>query len=266
MPEVTVDHNLNLYYEIYGQGDPIVFIHGFAVDHLVFSGLTNYLQSGYQLVLLDNRGSGQSDCPDSPYTVETMAEDVAALCRTLNLERCHFIGHSLGGMILQRLAYRHPKLVRSAILCNTEMKIDIRYAMTAKARLVFLQEHCSPRALIENGMGWTFSSSFLERPGMIEDIISLRLANPFPITETGYQHQLHALLNFNSKDWVDQINVPCLVTGSDQDIIMRELNVKELAKKIANAKYHSFKGVGHAPFIEQPELFCKVLKAFFKQH
>jgi 3-oxoadipate enol-lactonase len=266
MPAATINHDLNLYYEIYGQGDPIVFIHGFAVDHLVFTGLPDYLQKSYQLILVDNRGSGQSDCPDVPYTIEMMAEDTAALCRVLNLERCHFVGHSMGGMILQRLAHQHPELVRSAAFCATDVKLDIRYATTAKARLVFMQEHCSPRALIENAMGWTFSSSFLERPGMIEDIINMRLANPFPITEAGYRHQLHALLNFNSKDWVHEIKVPSLVLGSDQDMIIHEFDIKNMAKKIPNSEYHRFKGLGHAPFVEQPQQFCKVLKAFFKKH
>ncbi len=261
MPEITVN-DINLYYETYGEGIPLIFLHGFAVDHLVFSALPNYFQKDYQVVLLDNRGSGQSDCPDIPYTIEMMADDVAEFCRKLSFDSGHFVGHSMGGMILQRLAYQYPQLVRSAALCHTEMKIDIRYALTAKARLAFIAANCPPRALIENALGWTFTSSFLAQPGMIEKIIDLRLSNPFPITETGYRNQLSALLAFNSNTWVNRIKTPCLVIGADQDIIIHEANIRAMAKLIPNAHYQGISGVGHASFIEQPEKFCQILKAF----
>lgn len=266
MPHVTVSEDVNLYYETFGLGDPVVFIHGFAVDHLVFTGMTQYLQDAHQLFLLDNRGSGQSDCPDVPYTVDMMADDVIGFCKRLELERCHFVGHSMGGMILQRLAHRYPQYVRSAVLCSTDVKLDIRYSLTAKARLEFMRANCSPRSLIENAIGWTFSTRFLEQPGMVEAIIELRLANPFPISVAGYRNQLNALINFDSSAWVKQIKPPCLVIGSDEDMIIREAEMRQLASLIPGARYQSVSGAGHAPFVEQPEAFCRLLQDFFVSH
>jgi 3-oxoadipate enol-lactonase len=123
---------------------------------------------------------------------------------------------------------------------------------------------CPPRALIENGMGWTFSSHFLEQPGIVEEIINLRLANPFPISITGYRNQLSALLNFDSRPWVDRIQSRCLVIGSDLDMIVAESNIQAMAKLIPQAEYHRITGTGHAPFIEKPQEFIKVLKEFLK--
>lgn len=263
MPLVTVNGN-NLYYETYGLGEPLIFIHGFAVDHSVFSALPNYFQENYQIFLIDNRGSGQSDCPEGPYTVASMAEDIKEFCQRFNLSRCHFLGHSMGGMILQHLAYHDPQLVQSAIFCNTGSKIDIHYALVAKARLTFMNAQCPPRSLIENSMGWTFSTEFLERPGMVDDIINLRLANPYPITVAGYENQLNALLNFDSHEWVNKIKTRALVIGSDQDIIIHERNVRKLADSIPHARYHSISGVGHASFIEKPEEFCRAVKDFLQ--
>jgi len=261
MPVVTAN-DVNLYYEIYGQGEPLVFIHGFAVDHLVFAALPERLQNGYQVILLDNRGSGQSDCPDYPYTVEMMANDLAEFCKRLNLGRCHFVGHSMGGMILQSLAHQHPEQVRSAILCCTDVKIDIRYALTAQSRVALMAAECPQRALIENGLGWTFSSDFLEQPGMVEKIINLRLSNPFPITAMGYRHQLNALLSFNSSAWINQIKASCLVISGEQDIIMNEHSVRKMSLEIPHAHYECISGVGHAPFIEKPEAFLQALMHF----
>lgn len=259
MPEVTVN-DINLYYETYGEGQPLVFIHGFGVDHLVFSGMPAEYQDSYQVVLLDNRGSGQTDAPDYPYTVEKMADDILEFCRVLKLGPCHFVGHSMGGMILQSLAYRHPQQVRSATLCNIDTQIDIRYALVAKSRLAFMEANCPQRALIENGIGWTFSREFLQRPGMIEDIINIRMANPFPMTVTGYKNQLNALLTFDSHEWVHKIKAPCLVMGSDLDIIAPEPGIRKMAALIPHAQYESIPGVGHAPFIEKPAEFNRILK------
>jgi 3-oxoadipate enol-lactonase len=263
MPVVTVNDN-NLYYEVYGVGDPLVFIHGFAVDHLVFSAMPEEYQDNYQVFLIDNRGSGQSDCPDGPYTVEMMADDVAEFCRILELGRCHFVGHSLGGMILQRLIHQYPEQVRSATLCCTDVKIDIRYALVAQARFDLMVAEAPLRALIENGLGWTFSSDFLQRPGIIETIINLRLSNPYPITIAGYKNQLNALLTFNSTAWINQIQVPCLVLSGEQDIIVTEFSTRKMSTLIPQAHYESIPGVGHAPFLEKPEAFHAILKHFLE--
>jgi 3-oxoadipate enol-lactonase len=265
MPEITVN-GINLYYEVYGDGEPLIFLHGFAVDHLVFSAMPEAYQSYYQVILLDNRGSGQSDCPSEPYSIEVMAEDIAEFCRVLGLGPAHFVGHSMGGMILQQLAHRYPKQVRSAVFCNTDVAIDIRYALAAKARLAFIEAKCPLRELIESGMGWTFSTDFLERPGMVEQIINLRMANPFPITPMGYRNQLNALLNFNSSDWVGKIKAPSLVIGADQDIIIFESRIRRLAKSIPNAQYKKITASGHAPFIEQPDAFHALVKKFLKSN
>lgn len=260
MPELTAN-GVNLYYESYGSGEPLVFIHGFAVDHLVFSALPQHFQN-YEVFLIDSRGSGQSDGPDFPYTIEMMADDIVQFCQTLDLGPAHFVGHSMGGMILQQLAYKYPPAVRSAVFCNTELKLDIRYALSAKARLEFMTAGCSPRAIIENSMGWTFSSEFLEQPGIIENIINLRLSNPFPISVQSYRNQLSALLSFDSRSWVHQISSRCLVIGSDLDMIMPEPGIQKISQLIPGAVYQCISGAGHAPFIEKPQEFIQALKNF----
>lgn len=261
MPKITVN-NINLYYEGHGSGEPLVFIHGFAADHLVFMNMLGEYQNNYEVILIDNRGSGQSDCPDSPYSIEMMAGDVAALCRKLNLGPCHFVGHSMGGMILQQIAHDYPDQVRSALLCNTDLAIDIRYALAAKARLEYIAKGCSPQSLVEGGLGWTFSSHYLSQEGMVKKLVQMRLANPFPITPIGYKHQLHALLAFDSSAWIHKIKSRCLVVDCDQDIIMPPPRGEKIAAQIPNAQYHCIAGSGHVPFFEQPETFHAILKGF----
>lgn len=265
MPKITVN-NTTLYYETFGSGDPVIFITGFSVDHTVWSQTAPHFAKHYQTILIDNRGCGQSDSPDMPYTVEMMAEDIAALCKTLQLKHCHLIGSSMGGAIAQALAYRYPELVRSAVLCNTFTKIDIRFALYAEARLEFFAKNISLSSTVKSSLGWAFSSEFLNQPGMVDAFIEMAKINPYPFTEVGYRNQLHALLNFDSAPWIRQIKVPCLVVGSDQDMIVSEAHMRQLAQYIPNARYQHFTGASHLPHIEQPDLFNKVVYDFLIEY
>lgn len=261
MPKIQVN-DVHLYYESFGSGVPLVFVSGFAGDHFGFQGMLEYFTSDYQVIVFDNRGSGQSDCPDSPYRIDMMADDVAALCQALQLPAGYFFGVSMGGAIVQMLARNHPHLVRKAVLCNTFSKVDIRFTLTAKAQLEFMQKGCSTEALWSNVMGWIYSSAFLEQPGTIETVTQLVLSNPFPMTEIGYRNQLAAVLNFDSSAWLAEIQAPCLVIGSDKDIIIDEQHMQSLAKAIPNAHYQGIPGTGHVPFWERPEEVCRVVKDF----
>ncbi len=263
MPKVKVN-DINIYYEIYGRGQPLVLIHGFSIDHLVWQGIVAKYAEKYQVITLDLRGSGQTDCPDIPYTVEMMADDVIGLCDVLELDNVHFMGSSMGGAILQTIALKYPQRVCTAVLSNTFTKLDIRYALFAKGRLAFFATQVPVRAIMEASLGWVFSSDFLNREGMVDFLIEMRLANPYPITEIGYRNQLHALLQFDSEKWVNRIQVPCLVIGSDQDAIISEPHMRHLSNLIPNAEYYCFRNVGHVPHVEQPELFNDVVEKFLR--
>jgi 3-oxoadipate enol-lactonase len=265
MPKINIDNNFALYYEAFGKGEPVIFVTGFNADHLIWLDTVKNFADKYQAIAVDNRGCGQSDCPDVPYTIEMMADDIVALCKKLQLQRCRFIGLSMGGAIVQTIAFKYPEFVLSAVLCNTFSKIDIRFALWAQARLDFFTK-ISPRAMTQASAVWGFSSEFLNRPGMVDAIIEQASANPYPTTEVGYRNQLNALLTFDSEPWLKQIKVPCLVIGSDQDMIVSELHMRQLAESIPHASYHHFNGVGHVPNVEQPEIFNKVVREYLAQH
>jgi len=69
MPKAKVN-DINLYYEIHGKGEPIFFIAGFNSDHTVWTNIIDHYAQTHQVIVMDNRGSGKSDCPDAPYTIE----------------------------------------------------------------------------------------------------------------------------------------------------------------------------------------------------
>ena len=118
MPAVKVG-DINMYHEVQGEGDPIVLIPGLGGACYLFFRQTPCLAEEYRVIAIDSRGSGLSDKPDIPYSVEMMADDVARLLDVLGINRAHILGYSLGGSIAQHLSLRHHDKVASLILIGS---------------------------------------------------------------------------------------------------------------------------------------------------
>ena len=113
---VSSASGVRLHYVEDGAGDPpLVFVHGWCCDHSYFAPQFDYFKVAHRAVSLDLRGCGESDKPGSGYDIPTLADDVAALCRELDLKKPVVIGHSLGGMIGIELAGRHPSVAGAVV-------------------------------------------------------------------------------------------------------------------------------------------------------
>lgn len=263
MPRIKVN-DISMYYEQHGQGDLIVFIAGFSADHTAWSTIIESFKEKYQVILLDNRGIGQTDIADGLYSIEQMANDVADLCSVLDIQRAHFVGSSMGGFILQSLAYRYPTLVQSAIIVNSAAKIDTVFHVYLSAQLEFMKANTPLKSLIKASCSWCFSSQFLSQPGVLDQLIQIGLDNPFPFTVKGYEGQYAALEQFDSRGWLEQIKVPVFVLTADQDIIISARDAKYLADNIPGSRYHCFTECGHLPQLEDPEQFVQLVREFIE--
>jgi 3-oxoadipate enol-lactonase len=265
MPKVKVN-DVNLYYEVQGKGEPLILISGFSCDHLFWQNVIADLTRDYQVITIDNRGAGQSDCPDDPYTIDIMADDIAELCNHLQYQKIHVIGVSMGGVIAMALAAKYPELVRTAVISNSPIKIDFKFKLVAAAHLIALESKVNSEIVIYSSLAWSFSSKFLDRPDIVDNLVEMRKTNPYPISAVGYRAQLNALTTADTTVWLPKINTPCLIIGSDQDIIVNESETQEIANAIKNSEYYCFKDTGHVPHIERPKVFTKLVLEFIAKY
>lgn len=263
MPTTHVN-NIDMYYEVHGEGEPLVLIAGFSADHTVWQPVVDLFARRFQVYVFDNRGSGQTTSTEGEYTIEQMSEDVIALCEKLSIPKAHFVGSSMGGCILQALLYYHPERVKTATISNSFSHPGSTFGFYLQAQLELMKAGAPKRALALASLSWAFSYQFLTQPDMLESLVELKVNYPYPTTIEGYTGQLFALKNYNSESWLPKIKLPVLVIGADQDLIFSEQSTRQLSEKITDAEYVVIPNCGHIPHFEYPELFVSTVENFIE--
>lgn len=258
MPTIKAN-SINIYYETYGQGEPLMLIAGFSGDHTAWQNIIDAYAAHYQVIVFDNRGTGQTESPNTLYTTEMLADDAAGLLKALKLGPAHFIGASFGGCIAQMIAYKYPEYTKSIILSCSFPFTHTRLRLYAEARLELIKAGAPETSNAKFRTLLCWSEKYLSKPNMAEQLVQ---GGFFPITTQGYESQMHAMINFDSRDWLHKIQCPCLVIAGDDDILATVEDGKYMSKTISNAEFYCFKEVGHLPYIEQPKIFNRLVLNF----
>lgn len=135
MPSVFVN-GINLYYEVKGQGEPLVIIGGLSIDIREYPLIIRELAKGFQVIAFDNRGAGRTDKPDTPYSIEMMADDTEGLLTALGISHAHVIGISMGGRIAIDFALKYPEQVKSLILVSTGARVPSSRGRTRRMKML----------------------------------------------------------------------------------------------------------------------------------
>ncbi len=261
MPTLNLGPN-TFYYELHGKGKPVVFIAGLGGDHTYWVPVLDQFAAHYQVLIFDNRGTGQTQDNETTVTVDMMADDTINIIQALNLETPHLIGHSLGGAIGQVIAKNNPQTISSLVLCNTLMKFNSAGGKVFNGILELYKQKKSPSIIMEQLAPHIFSKKFLT-PAFMRFLREITTNNPYPQTLRGFEKQLSSIYSFDSQNWIQEIHSPTLVIGSTEDTITPVADSKEIAEKIANAKLY-ITNTGHASFAENPTLFYQVINQFFE--
>ena len=263
---ITNANGVDLYYEIHGEGEPLLLIMGLSLNSKSWFRTLPDLSEHFKVIVFDNRGVGLSSKPSTPYSIELMAEDAIAVLNAAGVDSAHVYGISMGGMIAQRLSIRHPERVRSLILgCTTPGGVN--HVQPSPDVSMLLLSRASSASTPEE-IAWAtasilYSQAFLDnRKDLVAEDIQKRVE--IPILPYAYMLQLQACLGHDTYNELDQINVPTLVIHGDRDKLVPYKNGKTLAAKIANAQFLTVSGAGHIYPTEAKDLVNKKAIEFIK--
>lgn len=252
---------VNIYYEIHGQGNPLVLIAGYTCDHTFWGAMLDDLARKFQVLVFDNRAVGQTKDDGALFTLEDMAEDTMTLVQQLGIVQPHILGQSMGGAIAQIIAKKYPDKINKLIVLNSASKFNTRTVKAIESLLNLRKENISLDLLIETGMPWFFSSDYLSNP---ENIVSFKESiknNPYPQSVEDQERQCKNIPTFDSHDWINEIKATALVIAAEEDIIVLSAESQQLAKDIPNAQFIIIPG-GHSSPLEQPKELNKAIFNF----
>jgi len=247
MPAVKAN-GININYEIQGSGEPLVLIMGLTAPYAVWEDHANFWSQHYQCILFDNRGVGLSDKPAGAYSSEMMADDTAGLMDALGIESAKVVGVSMGSIIAQSLAIRHPQKVKAMVLmcpwasCDRRGEAIFRHIMTIKARLRPEEFMHYIQFLIFSKSTWDNDEEY---QGFLDGQKEASIGeNPQPLH--GLEGQALACINHNVVKELANVNIPSLVIGGKQDEFVPEWMALEVAGALPNSDLHLYDNAGHA--------------------
>ncbi len=253
-----------MYYEEHGRGFPLLLVNGLGSDHLEWLHQLPSFALHFRVIVFDNRGTGKTDVPPGPYTTAGMADDAAALLGALGIARAHILGVSLGGMIAQEMALRHPERVERMVLGCTGPGGQLSVRPPPEAIAAFaLAGGEDPEAELRRMIPYFYTDACIrDRPEEVEGFIRRRLDHPTP--PEGYLAQLSAAMTHDAASRLEAIRAKTLVITGDADRLVHWENSLRLAGRIPGAKLVVLPGAPHRLFAENAAAFNREVLQFLK--
>jgi len=255
---------IRIYFETHGTGFPLLLINGLGSDHQEWLFQVPAFAPHFRVVIFDNRGTGMSDVPPGPYTTPQMADDAAELLDFLGVGRSHVLGVSLGGMIAQEIALRHPDRVDRLVLGCTGPGGSLTVYPSSEAMAAFTGAGGDdPEADLRRMIPFLYSESYIaERPPEIEEFVRRRIGDRTP--REGFLAQMGAVMAHDASGRLGGIRARTLVITGDADRLIPPENSLRLAERIPGALRVSLPGAPHRLFAEQASAFNREVLAFLK--
>ncbi len=246
------------YYEVSGEGYPLVLMHANPFDRRMFLYQTAHFATYLKVINVDLRAYGYSDKPATPITMSDLCEDVVAVCRQEELREAVFLGVSVGGVMGLQLGLDHPDIFKALILVGCSSQPGDRYQSRIDGYVnqgvaKFHSQHLSDLVSKE------FPQSRLGRY-----LLGMHTELDSRLSAAAIAEIFHALQNRDFTPRLSELKMPVMVINGEFDNSLPRS--REMAKMIAGAEHHTIPGAGHACCLEDPAAFDEIVLAFLRKH
>jgi pimeloyl-ACP methyl ester carboxylesterase len=262
VPQAEVN-GVGLYYELHGDGDPLVLVHGSWADATAWALVLPGLAEAFRVLVYDRRGHSRSERPDSPGSVAEDGDDLAALMEALELAPAHVVATSFGGNIALALALRRPELFLSlschepplwGLLANDpqgqEMLARSGASLESVARRIARGDHEGAARQFVNEVAWGPDAWETQVPAAAKEV----MVRNAPTFLDELQHPDHVTVD---EDAVARLDVPLRLTGGTDSAPVFGRTLDRLAGLAPHATRTTIDGAAHAPHVTTPERYVE---------
>jgi 3-oxoadipate enol-lactonase len=251
-------------YEEWGTGSPLILLHAFPCNRSMWahqiSALTHTQR--FRVITPDFRGFGESDVPEGPYLMETLADDTAALLYALRIEDCVLGGLSMGGYVAFAFYRKYGSRVRALILADTRPQADSEQGRATREETAQLAEREGSRAIAALYLPKLLSPQTLQEPTGTTARLRAMMEAANPVGIAGALRGM--ALRPDSTDLLPQIQCPTLLLVGEEDQITPPADAQLMAEPIPNARLVTIPHAAHLSNMEQPETFNQALVTFLE--
>ncbi len=257
---VTVEPGIQVVVHELGAGSPLLLLPGLGADHIAFARNVRALAERHLCLVVDPRGIGASDPLVGPGSMAVFADDAAAVIAARASGPAHVLGVSMGGMVAQHLALRHPDRVRTLVLgCTHPGGAAAVLPDPAVTRDLLGGGARDPVSAYRNACRVMYGAAFQRHhPEVVEAAIAWRARHL--VSGRTFRVQQEAIRHHATDGELAAIAAPTLVLHGSEDRVVPIANGERLAARIPRATLTQFAGLGHLFFQEDPVATDRVLR------
>jgi 3-oxoadipate enol-lactonase len=251
-------NGIDINYEIEGDGPVVTFSHSLACNLGMWDDQVRALKGRYRVLRFDTRGHGQSGAPAGAYSLEQLSDDLKALLDGLGITATHFVGLSMGGMIGQVFALKHPAMVQSLVLCDTTSRYPAAAAPIWEERIKSVGAKGMEPMVAPTLERWFTAPFRARRRDLMERVGAMIRSTPAP----GYIGCCHAIPKINVTERLRDVRCPALVIVGEEDPGTPVDMARDIHAALPAAELAILSRASHLSNLEQPEEFNRVLGGF----
>lgn len=246
-----------------GHGPPLLMLNGWTASGLVWpEALIGRLEQSFRVIRIDNRGSGWSRSAPSPFTMTDLADDARSVLHALGVDRATVLGFSMGGMIAQTLAIRHPGLVERLVLVATSPPAPAHLSADDETTWQMFRRRRPGQPLEEYLRNlWTLaagSAHTTRHPELVDELVRQLVTRP--TTRGGAMAQARAAGTWHGPSQLARITAPTVIVHGRMDVLRPVGNAMRISQLIPGSRYVELAEAGHLVPYEAPDVLSLILE------